>query len=133
MAEVLPCGHGGDPGDGGYWIALYDILEQHGIRVALVNAQHTKNVPGRKADMQECQWLMKLHTYWLVRDLFRLQQDMEYARTIWRLRDRRVKNAGREIQQMQKALTQMEYPAGQRDQRHQRNQRAGNHRRRTQG
>ena len=66
-------------------------------------------------------------------DLFRLQQDMEYARTIWRLRDRRVKNAGREIQQMQKALTQMEYPAGQRDQRHQRNQRAGNHRRRTQG
>lgn len=48
---------------GVYWIALYDVLEQHGIRVVLVNAQHTKNVPGRKTDVQECQWLMKLHTY----------------------------------------------------------------------
>jgi len=44
---------------GVYWIALYDVLEQHGIRVVLVNAQHTKNVPGRKTDVQECQWLMK--------------------------------------------------------------------------
>lgn len=42
---------------GVYWIALYDVLEQHGIRVVLVNAQHTKNVPGRKTDVQECQWL----------------------------------------------------------------------------
>ncbi len=92
---------------GVYWIALYDILEQHGITVVLVNAQHTKNVPGRKTDVQECQWLMKLHTYGLVRDSFRLQQDMEYARTIWRLRDRHVKDAGREIQHMQKALTKM--------------------------
>jgi transposase len=43
---------------GVYWIALYDVLEQHGIRVVLVNAQHTKNVPGRKTDVQESQWLM---------------------------------------------------------------------------
>jgi len=47
---------------GVYWIALYDVPEQDGIRVVLVNAQHTKNVPGRKTDVQECQWLMKLHT-----------------------------------------------------------------------
>src|SRR3954452_6114522 len=53
---------------GVYWIALYDVLEQHGIQVVLVNAQHTKNVPGRKTDVQECQWLMKLHTYGLMRD-----------------------------------------------------------------
>jgi transposase len=92
---------------GVYWIALYDILEQHGIRVVLVNAQHTKNVPGRKTDVQECQWLMKLHTYGLMRDSFRLQQDMEYVRTIWRVRDRHVKEAGREVQHMQKALTKM--------------------------
>jgi len=92
---------------GVYWIALYDILEQHGIRVVLVNAQHTKNVPGRKTDVQECQWLMKLHTYGLMRDSFRLQQDMEYVRTIWRVRDRHVKDAGREVQHMQKALTKM--------------------------
>jgi transposase len=92
---------------GVYWIALYDVLEQHGIRAVLVNAQHTKNVPGRKTDVQECQWLMKLHTYGLMRDSFRLQQDMEYVRTIWRVRDRHVKEAGRAIQHMQKALTKM--------------------------
>jgi len=92
---------------GVYWIALYDVLEQHGIRVVLVNARHTKNVPGRKTDVQECQWLMKLHTYGLMRDSFRLQQDMEQVRTIWRLRDRHVKEAGREVQHMQKALTKM--------------------------
>jgi len=67
---------------GVYWIALYDVLEQHGIRVVLVNAQHTKNVPGRKTDVQECQWLMKLHTYGLLRDSFRLAQEMEGVRTI---------------------------------------------------
>jgi transposase len=92
---------------GVYWIALYDILEQHGIRVVLVNAQHTKNVPGRKTDVQECQWLMKLHAYGLVRDSFRLQQDMEHVRTVWRIRDRHVKEAGRSVQHMQKALTKM--------------------------
>src|SRR6058998_2945089 len=48
---------------GVYWIPLYDILTEHGIRVVLVNAQHTKNVPGRKSDVQESQWLMKRHTY----------------------------------------------------------------------
>ena len=53
---------------GVYWIALYDVLEQHGIRVVLANAQHTSNVPGRKTDVQECQWLMKLHSYGLLRD-----------------------------------------------------------------
>jgi transposase len=92
---------------GVYWIALYDVLEQHGIRVVLVNAQHTKNVPGRKTDVQESQWLMKLHTYGLVRDSFRLPEQMESVRTIWRLRDRHVKEAGRTIQHMQKALTKM--------------------------
>jgi transposase len=92
---------------GVYWIALYDVLEQQGIRVVLVNAQHTKNVPGRKTDVQECQWLMKLHTYGLLRDSFRLAQQMEGVRTIWRLRDRHVKEAGRAVQHMQKGLTKM--------------------------
>ena len=92
---------------GVYWIALYDILEQYGIRVVVSNAQHTKNVPGRKSDVQECQWLRKLHTYGLVRDSFRLAEQMQSVRTIWRVRDRLVKDAGRAIQHMQKALTKM--------------------------
>lgn len=77
------------------------------IRVVLVNAQHTKNVPGRKTDVQECQWLMKLHTYGLLRDSFRLGREMAGLRTIWRLRDRHVKEAGRAVQHMQNALTTM--------------------------
>jgi transposase len=92
---------------GVYWIALYDVLEQHGIRLVLVNAQHTKNVPGRKTDVPECQWLMKWHTDGLLRDSFRLQEDREYVRTIWRLRDRHVQDAGRAVQHRQKALTKM--------------------------
>ncbi len=92
---------------GVYSIPLYDILTGHGIQVVLVNAQHTKNVPGRKSDVQECQWLMKLHTYGLLRDSFRLEERMEGVRTIWRLRDRHVKDASRAVQHMQKALTKM--------------------------
>jgi transposase len=92
---------------GVYSIPLYDILTEYGIQVVLVNAQHTKNVPGRKSDVQECQWLMKLHTYGLLRDSFRLEERMESVRTVWRLRDRHVKDASRSVQHMQKALTKM--------------------------
>src|SRR5579863_224888 len=92
---------------GVYWIALYDVLEKHGVRVVLVNAQHTKNVPGRKTDVQECQWLMKLHTYGLLRDSFHLAQNMEGVRTVWRVRGRHVEEAARSVQHMQKALTKM--------------------------
>ena len=93
---------------GVYSIPLYDILTAHGIDVVLVNAQHTKNVPGRKSDVQECQWLMKLHTYGLLRDSFRLEERMESVRTIWRLHAScHVKDASRAVQHMQKALTNM--------------------------
>ena len=92
---------------GVYWIPLCDILTHYGIQVTLVNAQHTKNVPGRKSDVQESQWLMKLHTYGLLRDSFRLAENIEGVRTIWRLRDRHVKQASRAVQHMQKALTKM--------------------------
>ena len=51
---------------GVYWIPLYDILEERGFEVYLVNARHTKNLPGRKSDVQESQWLLKLHTYGLL-------------------------------------------------------------------
>jgi hypothetical protein len=61
----------------------------------------------RKSDVQECQWLMKLHTYGLLRDSFRLEEKMEGVRTIWRLRDRQVKDASRAVQLMQKALTKI--------------------------
>ena len=55
---------------GVYWIPVYNILEEEGFEVYLVNARGTKNLPGRKSDVQECQWLRKLHTYGLLRKSF---------------------------------------------------------------
>lgn len=92
---------------GVYWIAVYDILEQAGLDVYLVNARDTKNLPGRKSDVQESQWLMKLHTYGLLRNSFRPSQEIRTMRTYWRQRNDLVQSAGRHIQRMQKALTQM--------------------------
>jgi transposase len=92
---------------GVYWIAVYDILEAAGLEVYLVNARETKNLPGRKSDVQESQWLMKLHTYGLLRNSFRPSQEIRTMRTYWRQRNDLVQSAGRHIQRMQKALTQM--------------------------
>src|SRR6266704_6914100 len=92
---------------GVYWIAVYDILEQAGLEVCLVNARETKNLPGRKSDVQESQWLMKLHTYGLLRNSFRPPEDIRPIRAVWRLRDRHVHDAARSVQHMQKALTSM--------------------------
>jgi transposase len=92
---------------GVYWIAVFDILEEAGLEVYLVNARETKNLPGRKSDVQESQWLMKLHTYGLLRNSFRPPQEIRTLRTYWRQRNDLVRAAGRHIQRMQKALTQM--------------------------
>ena len=92
---------------GVYWVAVYDILEQVGLEVYLVNARDTKNLPGRKSDVQESQWLMKLHTYGLLRNSFRPSQEIRVMRTYWRQRNDLVQSAGRHILRIQKALTQM--------------------------
>jgi transposase len=92
---------------GVYWFAVYDVLEKHGLKVFLVNASHTRNLPGRKSDVQESQWLMKLHTYGLLRNSFRPPEDIRPIRAVWRLRDRHVHDAARSVQHMQKALTSM--------------------------
>ncbi|HEV2716887.1 MAG TPA: IS110 family transposase [Terriglobales bacterium] len=92
---------------GVYWIAVYDILEEAGLEVYLVNARETKNLPGRKSDVQESQWLMKLHTYGLLRNSFRPSQEIRTMRTYWRQRNDLVQAGARHIQRIQKALTQM--------------------------
>jgi transposase len=90
-----------------YWIAVYDVLEQAGLEVYLVNARETKNLPGRKSDVQESQWLMKLHTYGLLRNSFRPPREIRMMRTYWRQRNDLVRSAARHIQRIQKTLTQM--------------------------
>jgi transposase len=92
---------------GVYWIAVQEVLEGAGLEVYLVNARGTKNLPGRKSDVQECEWLRKLHTYGLLNNSFRPPEQIRAIRTIWRQRDRLVKQCGRAVQQMQKALTTM--------------------------
>src|ERR1700675_1220543 len=92
---------------GVYWIPLYDILEERGFEVYLVNARHTKNLPGRKSDVQESQWLLKLHTYGLLNNSFRPTAEIRVARTYWRQRAEHVHGASTCIQRMQKVLTQM--------------------------
>ena len=92
---------------GVYWVAVYDILEQAGLEVYLVNARDTKNLPGRKSDVQESQWLMKLHTYGLLRNSFRPSQEIRTMRTYWRQRNDLVQSASRHILRIQKTLTQM--------------------------
>ncbi len=92
---------------GVYWIPLYEILDARGLEVYLVNARHTKNLPGRKTDVQESQWLLKLHTYGLLRNSFHPTADIRVIRTYWRQRGDHVRAISSCIQRMQKALTQM--------------------------
>src|SRR5215469_10308499 len=92
---------------GVYWIAVFGILEEAGFEVYLVNARETKNLPGRKSDVQESQWLMKLHTYGLLRNSFRPAQEIRTMRTYGRQRNDLVRSACRHIQRIQKTLTQM--------------------------
>src|SRR5262245_23643766 len=92
---------------GVYWVAVYDVLEQAGFEVYLVNARETKNLPGRKSDVQESQWLMKLHTYGLLRNSFRPTQEVRTMRTYWRQRNDLIQSAARHVQRIQKAMTQM--------------------------
>jgi len=90
-----------------YWIPAFEILERHGIEVKLVNARHVKNVPGRKSDVLDCQWLRKLHTYGLLRGAFRPDAQVCTLRAYVRQRAMMVRNAASYIQRMQKALSQM--------------------------
>jgi transposase len=92
---------------GVYWMPVFEVLEQHGLKVYLVNAQHTKNVPGRKTDVDECQWLLKLHAFGLLNNSFQPSDEIRVARTLWRHRGDLVAEAGSVIQRIQKVLTEM--------------------------
>lgn len=92
---------------GVYWIPVFEILEEKGFEVKLVNARHVKNVPGRKSDVLDCQWLQQLHTYGLLQGAFRPADEVLTLRAYVRQRSMLVHSAASYIQRMQKALTQM--------------------------
>ena len=92
---------------GVYWIPAFQILESRGFEVKLVNAKHVKNVPGRKTDVLDCQWLQRLHCFGLLSGSFRPENSICVLRSYWRHRDNLIRYAGSHIQHMQKALTEM--------------------------
>ncbi len=92
---------------GVYWIPVHEVLEGRGFEVYLVNARHVKNVPGRKSDVGDAQWLQTLHAYGLLRSSFLSTEAWRPLRAIWRHRENLIEHRGAHIQHMQKALQQM--------------------------
>jgi transposase len=92
---------------GVYWIPLMQILEARAIEVYLVNARYAKNVPGRKTDVSDCQWLQYLHSVGLLKASFRPAAEVCAVRSLLRHRDNLVGLASHHVQHMQKALDQM--------------------------
>jgi transposase len=92
---------------GVYWIPVFEILEARGFEVLLVNAKHVKNVPGRKTDVRDCEWLRDLHSVGLLRGSFRPADAMVALRGYMRHRDTLVESMSAIVQRMQKALVQM--------------------------
>ena len=90
-----------------YWIPAYEILEERGLIVLLVNSRHIKNVPGRKTDVLDCQWIQQLHTYGLLEGAFRPEEETVALRTYMRQRETLTQQTSDQIRRMQKALRQM--------------------------
>lgn len=92
---------------GVYWIPVFEILEARGFAVLLVNARDAKNVPGRKTDVNDAQWLQQLHQHGLLRGSFRPRDEVVRLRAYLRHRERTIEYAASHVQHMQKALMQM--------------------------
>jgi len=92
---------------GVYWIPIFEILDARGFQVILVNARHVKNLPGRKSDVSDCEWLRDLHILGLLRGSFRPADGIVALRGYLRHRATLIESAGSLVQRMQKALVQM--------------------------
>jgi transposase len=92
---------------GVYWVILYEILEEAGIDVWLVDGRQTKQVPGRKTDVKDCQWIQELHSYGLLNRCLVVDADIKELRSYLRLREDHIQSSAMHINHMQKALTLM--------------------------
>jgi transposase len=92
---------------GVYWIPVVEVLEQHGLETMIVDARHLSHVPGRKSDVQDCQWIQQLHSCGLLNGAFRPDDATVVLRSYWRERSSIVDSCSRAINKMQKALEQM--------------------------
>ncbi len=92
---------------GVYWTTLYDMIEQAGITTCLVKSTMVKNVPGRKTDVSDCQWIQQLHSYGLLRASFIPDDQTRKLRSYVRLRKTNIRLASDHIRRAQKALDLM--------------------------
>lgn len=92
---------------GNYWVILYDILEKSGIDVWLVDGRQTKQVPGRKTDVKDCQWINQLHSYGLLNRCFVADGLVKELRGYQRLREDHIRSSAMHINHIQKALIEM--------------------------
>jgi transposase len=92
---------------GVYWVPVAEVLEEANIEVYLVDARLAKALPGRKTDVQDCQWLQQLHTFGLLHQAFRPSREIRPLRELWRHRRNLIQHSAQSIQHMQKALEQM--------------------------
>jgi len=92
---------------GVYWLYLYEVLEAAGLEVVMVNGRHVQNVPGRKTDMSDCQWLATLHAHGLLRGGFVPPAGIRRLQDYQRLRTDHIIGAGSQVQKMQQALERM--------------------------
>ena len=92
---------------GVYWLYLYEVLEAAGLQVVVVNGRHVQNVPGRKTDMSDCQWLATLHAHGLLRGGFVPPADIRRLQDYQRLRADHLIGAASQVQKMQQALERM--------------------------
>lgn len=92
---------------GVYWVILYEILEESGMDVWLVDGRETKQVPGRKTDVKDCQWIQQLHSFGLLNRCYVAKPDTKELRSYLRLREDHIRSASMHVNHMQKALTEM--------------------------
>jgi len=92
---------------GVYWLCVYEALEAAGIHVLVVNGRHVRNLPGRKTDMADCQWLATLHAHGLLRSGFVPPADIRRLQDYLRLRQDHIAMGASHVQHMQKALERM--------------------------
>jgi len=98
---------------GVYWIPIYELLEERGFEVIVVNARHIKHPPGRKSDVMDCQWIQQLHAHGMLNGSFRPEADMCTLRAYLRQRDNLIEDRAKQVQYMEKALLQMNLQLGQ--------------------
>jgi len=92
---------------GVYWSILYEMLQEAGLDVWLVDGRQTKQVPGRKTDVKDCQWIQQLHSYGLLNRCFVAKSSIRELRSYQRLREDHIRSASMHVNHMQKALTEM--------------------------